>query len=248
MIAHSLIVQNASTNVKCLSHQQRNYFWRMADASTRLKQAREKSGYHSAKAAAEAMGVPVATYLQHENGTRGYPASRADRYARFFRVKPEWLLYGKSEGITVTELGPRLFVVGEVAAGVFAEAWRRDESQWEAFTGRPDVDAPLKDRFGLAVSGDSMNQVYPEGTILECVWYFGDKIIPDGKRVIVQRTKKNGTLEATVKELVRDENGIEWLVPRSSNPVHQAFRGDQPGEEIARVEIIAVVVASIRPE
>ncbi len=248
MIAHSLIVQNASANVKCLSHQRFNYFLGMSDASARLRRAREKSGYDSAKSAAEAMGVPVATYVQHENGTRGYPASRAHRYARFFRVKPEWLLYGKAEGINVTELGPRLFVVGNVEAGAFSEQWQRDESQWEAFTGRPDIDAPLKDRFGLAVSGDSMNQVYPEGTILECIWYFGDKVIPAGKRVIVQRTKKNGTLEATVKELVRDEAGIEWLVPRSTNPVHQAFRGDMPGEGITRVEIIAIVVASTRLE
>ena len=220
----------------------------MSDAANRLREAREKSGYHSAKAAAEAMGVPVATYIQHENGTRGFPASKAARYARFYRVKPEWLLYGKVPADTVTELGPRLFVVGEVAAGVFKEAWKLDESDWEAFTGRPGVDAPVRDRFGLLVGGDSMDQVYPPGTILECVNYFGDEPIESGKRVIVQRTKLDGTLEATVKELVRDSDGIEWLVPRSSNPVHQAFRGDVPGPGIKRVEIIAVVKASIRLE
>lgn len=225
-----------------------HYFYGMSDASSRLKQAREKGSYHSAKAAAEAMGVPVATYIQHENGTRGFPAKVAERYARFFRVKPEWLLYGKVSADTVIELGPTLYVVGKVEAGAFEEAWQRDNSEWEAFTGRGDVDAPLKDRFGLRVSGDSMNLVYPEGTILECVWYFGDEVIPDRKRVIVQRTRKDGTLETTVKELVRDENGIEWLVPRSSNPMHQAFRGDQPGEGIKRVEIIARVVASTRLE
>jgi DNA-binding XRE family transcriptional regulator len=70
-------------------HDRSIYFGFMSDASERLKQAREKSGYHSAKAAAEAMGVAVPTYIQHENGTRGFPAERAARYARFFRVKPE---------------------------------------------------------------------------------------------------------------------------------------------------------------
>lgn len=220
----------------------------MSDASERLKQARAKSSYDSAKSAAEAMGVPVATYIQHENGTRGYPAKVAARYARFFRVKPEWLLYGKVPADNVIELGPRLFVVGEVAAGVFKEAWKRDEEDWEAFTGRPGVDAPMRERFGLLVTGDSMNDPYPEGTILECVNYYGDYEIPSGKRVIVQRTKLDGTLEATVKELVRDSDGIEWLVPRSKNPVHQAFRGDEPGPGIARVEIIAIVVASTRLE
>lgn len=220
----------------------------MSDASARLKQARVKGSYSSAKAAAEAMGVPVATYIQHENGTRGFPAPVAERYARFFRVKPEWLLYGKHSGDTVVELGPSLYVVGAVAAGVFSEQWRWDESEWRSFTGRSDIRAPMKDRFGLEVSGDSMNLVYPEGTILECVWYFGDEIIPSGKRVIVQRTRKDGQLEATVKELVRDEDGVEWLVPRSSNPVHQAVRADRPPEGIKRVEIIARVVASTRLE
>jgi phage repressor protein C with HTH and peptisase S24 domain len=241
-------MHNASVSARCLLHDKSIYFGFMSDASERLKQARVKAGYDSAKGAAEAMGVSVPTYIQHENGIRGYPAGRAARYARFFRVKPEWLLYGKAQADTVVELGPRLYVVGKVAAGVFSEQWRKPESDWEAFTGRSDITAPLKDRFGLEVAGDSMNLVYPEGAILECVWYFGDEPIPNGKRVIVQRTKKNGTLEATVKELVRDGDGIEWLVPRSSNPVHQAFRGDQPGEGITRVEIIAVVVASIRPE
>jgi hypothetical protein len=93
-----------------------------------------------------------------------------------------------------------------------------------------------------------MDLLYPPGTILECVNYFGDEPIPSGKRVIVQRTKVDGSLEATVKELVRDAEGVEWLVPRSSNPVHQAFRGDRPEPGIARVEIIATVIASIRPE
>jgi phage repressor protein C with HTH and peptisase S24 domain len=148
----------------------------------------------------------------------------------------------------VTELGPRLFVVGEVAAGVFKEAWKLDEADWEAFTGRPAVDAPVRDRFGLQVAGDSMDLLYPPGTILECVNYYGDEPIPSGKRVIVQRTKLDGTIEATVKELVRDAEGVEWLVPRSSNPMHQAFRGDAPTLGIARVEVIAIVVASIRPE
>jgi phage repressor protein C with HTH and peptisase S24 domain len=139
-------------------------------------------------------------------------------------------------------------VVGKVAAGVFSEEWRKPEDEWEAFTGRADVDAPMKDRFGLEVWGDSMDLIYPPGTILECVNYFGDEVIPAGKRVIVQRTKADGTQESTVKELVRDADGTEWLVPRSSNPMHQAFRGDEPGPGITRVQIIARVVASIRPE
>ena len=223
--------------------------WR--GASDRLKQARAKAGYSSAKAAAEAMGIPVATYIQHENGSRGFPASRAERYAKFFRVAPEWLLYGslKSSAAEPVELGPRLFLKGEVAAGVWKEAWEIPEDEWEMFTGRADVSAPLQRRFGLRVFGDSMNAVYPPGTIIECVGYDGAEPIPDGKRVVVIRTKVDGSVEATVKELIRDDQGIEWLVPRSTNPAFQAFRGDEPDSpDIVSIEIVGVVVASIRPE
>jgi SOS-response transcriptional repressor LexA len=249
MFAHSAIVQNASTVVKCLSHHRADYRYRaMGSSADRLKEARVKSGYDSAKGAAEAMGVPVATYIQHENGSRGYPAKRAERYARFFRVTPEWLLYGKETNVRPAELGPRLFVIGNVQAGVFAEAWRWSEEEWEAFTGRADLGVPVQQRFGLKVAGDSMNELYPPGTILECIEYDGREL-ENGKRVIVQRTKVDGAVEATVKELVRDPDGIEWLVPRSTNPAHKAFRADPPDSpEIARVEIIGLVVASTRYE
>jgi SOS-response transcriptional repressor LexA len=243
------IMHNAPAPVKCLLHHQPAYFFAMGGASARLKSARERSGYHSAKAAAEAMGVPVATYIQHENGGRGYPATRAERYAKFFRVPAEWLLFGKGSTLSHVELGPQLFVVGEVAAGVFREAWKWEQEDWKAFTGRSDLHAPAHKRFGLKVTGDSMDEIYPEGTILECEEYDGDYVIQSGKRVIVQRSRHDGSVESTVKELRRDPEGVEWLVPRSHNPMHQAFRGDKPDSpSIARVEIIAIVVAATRHE
>lgn len=41
------------------------------------------------------MDLSYDTYAQHESGIRGYPARKAEIYARRFRVSPEWLLYGK---------------------------------------------------------------------------------------------------------------------------------------------------------
>lgn len=243
-------MHNAPPVGKCLLHHSFNYSAAMSPAAERLKKARIKAGYDSAKSAAEAMGVPVATYIQHESGTRGFPAGRAARYGRFFRVAPEWLLYG-SKGVEAeaVELGPRLYVKGEVAAGIWKEAWEIPEDEWERFTGRADVASPVQKRFGLKVCGDSMNLIYPPGTILECVQYDGDDTIPSGKRVIVIRTKVDGAVEATVKELVRDEQGVEWLVPRSKNPAFQAFRADRSDDDgIKKVEIVGIVVASTRPE
>lgn len=235
---------------KCLLHSFDGYARCMATAGERLKQAREKAGYTSAAQAADAMGVSAATYAQHENGIRGYPAPRAERYGKFFRVAPEWLLYGRQKAdAEPADLGPRLFVKGEVAAGVWKESWEFEPDEWEMFTGRSDVRAPLQKRFGLRVCGDSMNEIYPIGSVVECVQYNGTDLIDSGRRVVVQRERIDGTLETTVKELVRTDDGVEWLRPRSTNPAFLPFRGDRPDDPgIVRVEILAVVVGSYRPE
>ena len=117
------------------------------------------------------------------------------------------------------------------------------------FTGAANVDAPIRERFGLKVEGDSMDLLYPPGSILECVRYWGDRPIPNGRRVIVQRTRTDGEVETTVKEYMEDKDGVVWLVPKSSNPAYQApFRCDQPEPGIVDVRVIALVVASIRTE
>ena len=244
------VMHNARTDYKCLLHISPSYVAAMATAGERLRQAREKAGYTSAREAALAMGVPYPTYSQHENGHRGYPASKAERYGRFYRVAPEWLLYGRqSDDATPVALGPRLFIKGEVAAGVWKEAWEFEPDEWEVFTGRADVSAPLQKRFGLRVAGESMNEVYPIGSVLECVQYDQGESIPNGRRVIVQRERIDGTLETTVKEMIRTDDGTVWLRPRSTNPSFLPFRGDVPDDpDITRVEIIGVVVGSYRPE
>lgn len=243
------IMHNASRESKCLLHYKPHYLRIMETAAERLKSTRERAGYQTAKDAAEAMGVAVPTYIQHENGTRGFPATRAERYAKFFRVTPEYLLYGKaSVKPAAPGLGPTLYIKGVVAAGVWRDAEHWDEADWQTFTGAPDVVAPLNDRYGLKVEGDSMNELYPPGTVLECVRHWGRDPIPSGKRVIVQRWRQDDGYETTVKEYVVDADGVGWLVPRSTNPAHRAFRCDLPEPGIKRVEIVAIVVASIRYE
>lgn len=60
----------------------------------RLKAARELAGFTTATEGASAVGVEKDTYIQHENGTRGFKG-RAEHYARRFKVSPEWLLWGR---------------------------------------------------------------------------------------------------------------------------------------------------------
>lgn len=99
MIAvHGGIMHNALPHVKCLLHNNVRYREGMSDPAERLRIARMRAGFATGKEAAEAMGIPVPTYLAHENGSRGYPAKRAMVYARKFKVREQWLLYGVGEG------------------------------------------------------------------------------------------------------------------------------------------------------
>lgn len=94
---HSSSMHYAQVKCKRLLHSAAIYALRMSTPNERLKAARKKH-FSSAGEAADAMGVPRGTYAGHENGHRGFPASRAPAYARRFKVTEEWLLYGKGDG------------------------------------------------------------------------------------------------------------------------------------------------------
>lgn len=66
----------------------------MDDKQKRLLLARERAGYRSARQAALSMGWTYPTYASHENGFRNFPQRVAERYARAFRVSPEFLMFG----------------------------------------------------------------------------------------------------------------------------------------------------------
>lgn len=152
-----------------------------------------------------------------------------------------------ADDIVAVPTGPQLYLKGEVAAGQWVEAFEWAQEDWQVLTGRPDITADIKHRFFLRIIGDSMDQIYPPESLIECVSVFGQAKPEPGKRVVVTRMRHDGLVEATVKELV-DLNGELWLVPRSSNPEHQSFKADEVGDGIEEVRIIAVVVASVRPE
>ena len=94
MRSHADVMHYASQERKHLLHNEVDYTRCMDTPAERLRIARIRAGFETAKEAAEAMGFPVSTYLAHENGSRGYPASKAFTYARKFKVREQWLLYG----------------------------------------------------------------------------------------------------------------------------------------------------------
>lgn len=192
---------------------------------------------------AERMGVEQPTVQRWEKGKREPDLGQLQTLAGVLGITAGELL----DGDVAAPVGPRLFVKGEVAAGVWRAAVESPADEWESFYGRPDVTAEIDHRFGLRVVGDSMDLVYPPGTIVECVSLFGRAEAIPGKRVVVVRMNDAGMCEATVKELVEQEGEL-WLVPKSSNPAHMPYKLNGPSEGIVETRIAAVVVASVRPE
>lgn len=207
-----------------------------------LSEIRKRRGLTQAQLA-ERMGVEQPTVQRWEKGKREPDLGQLQTLAGVLGVTASELL----DGDIATPVGPRLFVKGEVAAGIWRQAIEAPADDWETFYGRPDVTADIEHRFGLRVVGDSMDEIYPPGTIVECVSLFGRAEAMPGKRVVVIRINTEGMFEATVKELVEREGEL-WLVPRSHNPAHSPFKLNGPDGDIVETRIAAVVVSSVRPE
>lgn len=150
-------------------------------------------------------------------------------------------------------------VIGEVEAGVFKDTLEYEpEDQFEIFIPVDQRYARMP-RSGLKVRGPSMNQVYPEGSILVIVpvIHLGDGYEPrSGQRVVVQRTNDVGRMEATVKELQIDGDNKAWLWPRSTHPefqqpwrVPEQWDGNGDFDEHSdNLRITALVIGSYKPE
>ncbi len=241
---------NAPLIVKCDKHPDLLYFEDiMSDPSSRLRTARERAGYRTAERAAEAMGVPKATYTQHENGLRGYPAKRASQYAKFFRTTADYLLFGvgkeppQSSEPMLDKLSKirNVPVMGSVQAGLWTEMKHDAEVSEYIPIALPGFERAQL--FAFRVSGKSMNMHYADGSLV-VVCPAAEIGIREGDHVMV-RQKRFGLYESTLKEIVQKDGRIE-LWPRSTDSAHQTPILLPAREELSDEgpEIIGVVVAA----
>lgn len=195
---------------------------------------------------AKALGVNQSTVSRWESGATPDAADIA-KISAITGIDISTLI---ASDFNSAQIGPFLYIKGEVAAGVWKDAMEWDRSQWQSYQGGSHIAAPNEARFGLVVAGESMNLVYPPGTVLDCVscLYAGINEVRHGQRVIVVRTRTDGTVEATVKEYQETTDGA-WLVPKSTNPAfQQPIPLNDSDPSIAETRIIAIVRGSYRPE
>lgn len=164
-----------------------------------------------------------------------------------------------------------VMVRGVVQAGLWSPATEWEPDDWYPLAVPTDPRYPGARRFGLEVRGNSMNLVYPQGTVVIAVSFFEiDEQPRDQQHVVVVRRNGSGEFEATLKQFRVDEQGRRILWPRSTDPEHQGpiilphslglsedqdgfmIPGYSPpdthGAGVTDLEITALVIGSFRPE
>ena len=207
--------------------------------------------------------VSLAEYLhmpqQHVNSLadgKSFTPERLTKLAQFLEIDKTALLEfftnerTEEDMPTAQSSTQTIPVIGYVQAGLWQEA-----RQWEVSDFKP-IYMPTDERFwgrrvfALQIRGNSMNKLYPEGSCVICVSaedytnIVGE--IESGKKVVVQRKNPlDGTIEATVKEYVKNEFGT-FLMPHSTDPTFTPIRIDDGSA--GYTEITGVVIGSFRKE
>lgn len=158
----------------------------------------------------------VVRFMNDETATHSLSAKTEAKIAAAFNVEPA----AKPALEPISDFN-RVAIIGSVQAGVFRHSFSQDYPS-ESVSVAPDHRYPNLPRVGFRVRGDSMNLLYPEGTIVIAV-RIGDlaRAPKTGEKVIVIR-RTNGDEEATIKEIEVLEDGRVALWPRSTNPEFSA--------------------------
>lgn len=136
----------------------------MGESSERLKAARRRAGFRSARQAAQRFGWVLSTYASHENGqTPEVPRDAAIGYGRAFKVSPSWILTGEGP----MEAQNVIRVVGRIGAG--AEISPDLEQVPPEGLDQVELPFPLAlDAVAFEVVGESMMPRYDPGALVIC--------------------------------------------------------------------------------
>lgn len=115
---------------------------------------------------------------------------------------------------------PTIYIIGQVQAGQWTQATEWPKEDWIPFPFP--IDTRYKDcpTFALKVKGDSMNLLYPDGSIVIAVNFCDLARNPENGECVVtiRRDPLTDCYEATLKIVQIREDGSVLLWPRSNNP------------------------------
>lgn len=180
---------------------------------SRLKRARTATGFDTIKAAAERFGFHKQNLADHEADRRGISPENARDYARAFKVKASWLLFGDAENEPVLEPPPRMVpVVGYVGAGAEAHLFSEGQGPFG------EVEAPegsTDDTVAVEIRGESLGALFNEWQV------FYDNVQSPVRPELYNKLCVVGLPDGRVlvKQLKRASDGRFHLISNTEGPL-----------------------------
>lgn len=207
----------------------------------RVESGKHKYHQHMMEALAEIYGTTVSDLINIDPAEASGGAQKSDTSGNLVKNKESinFDTYAQKSVLQTIQITHNVPVLGIVEAGAFREMYA---------VGEPTAYIPLSvpEYRGIKLSayevaGDSMNEVFPEGTRVITASPH-DWPLHEGNYVVLRR-HSHGLAETSLKKLFVDDEG-EWeFRPCSTNPVHKPIIA-KPFDEFEQdgLEILAIVL------
>jgi transcriptional regulator with XRE-family HTH domain len=215
-------------------------------AMSMIRDLRKKIGM-TQQQLAELVGTSQPQIKRLEKGQRTLSKDWAERLAPHLRVTAEHLMFEKPLNKHLEVTGLR--VMGIIKAGDWKDIsiLGDDNTEPEVFQVARDPRFPRADQYLLKVEGDSMNEMFPDGSYVICVNFADSGLsLKTGQIVHVERTlAETHLVETTLKQVnIQGPRQIS-LRPRSTNPVHKEVILD--GDESIEVRVRGIITGKYEP-
>ncbi len=186
---------------------------------------RGKAIKKTGKEIAAGVGIRPSRLSEKIKGKMDFEPKEIPALARELQL-PFNLVFARLTGLGNEDMPDNIMLLevrGEANAGHWSKAPEWPPNVWEYIMVPNDAEYSSA-VYGLRVTGDDMDKVYPPGqSTVTCMpyVYYKDKIY-DGEHVVVQRDDGNGQYETTIKQVSIKKNHI-MLCPNSDNPAYKAI-------------------------
>jgi transcriptional regulator with XRE-family HTH domain len=214
-----------------------------AAMSERIKTARLKRGLSQSQLAKQ-LGVSRNAVSQWESGSSEPTPERLRQLCVTLNVDLQWLGTGqRSRPVMVQGLPLR----GRVAAGIWEEIVESQDMEMERVPAAPDVRYPAEFQYALRVSGNSVDKIAADGSILHVLDVTEAGItVRNGDLVVVER-HRGGLVEATVKRVKMNGAQSIELWPETRDPQNQKPIVLKAPEADTEIRIKALVLWVMSP-